>query len=692
MLQEFVDAAPVTDMDLRAYARVGDLAIAVGDRDPVEYWKSSPFLFNFMENYKLKRRFEDALDSQALPEGETLIPGPGLLDWRTVSKYEALDPQNGRLRWLTEDLDRHRAFEVAWLPPSLRYYSTGSLYEDPAVRSFTKRLVFSGWSVVPKVVASLLSFESERRLFSEVRTHRYEANASVRGSGRLDFRRNEQRKPGTMNTFALSWPSATLAELGDPRPQGIDVPDISTLRETVANKLAPLVAELAGTQPDETRADLRWYWAAPLLLDASRHPEMVDGWFGLTGSESAWSEGESPEVFKEHAQLAWEMVCGDSEPLGRPPADIVDVLTDMAIGSPAVCALRGLSSVSGLSLTHSVTLSAAATAATALRLFFNEAEVNALIVGSARVQREESSDERERYWLEVVRHAIDGNLQAVLDEHLHVLRDWIGFVALDDANREAAVSALAEKLAGSLGLRASSYKVDIPRMAHGNAPDRSMRTRFAVPFGQQASEEKAVARSESVSDSFNSPFWPFVLISTSIGQEGLDFHLWSHAVVHWNLPPNPVDLEQREGRVHRFKGHAVRRNLASSLDASWAPTAGLDVWEGIFLWGVQARKPGESDLAPYWVYPNGPARIERHIPLPPFSRDAAALPRLRQALAAYRLAFGQPRQDDLVEFLSAHHTADEIVTLLGELRIDLSPQIRQTSSAKWADRSGALTT
>ena len=70
------------------------------------------------------------------------------------------------------------------------------------------------------------------------------------------------------------------------------------------------------------------------------------------------------------------------------------------------------------------------------------------------------------------------------------------------------------------------------------------------------------ARVESVSNAFNSPFWPFVLTSTSVGQEGLDFHLWCHAVVHWNLPANPVDLEQREGRVHRYKGHAIRKNLA----------------------------------------------------------------------------------------------------------------------------------
>ncbi len=35
-----------------------------------------------------------------------------------------------------------------------------------------------------------------------------------------------------------------------------------------------------------------------------------------------------------------------------------------------------------------------------------------------------------------------------------------------------------------------------------------------------------------------------------------------HSIVHWNLPSNPVDLEQREGRIHRYKGHALRKNIA----------------------------------------------------------------------------------------------------------------------------------
>jgi len=41
------------------------------------------------------------------------------------------------------------------------------------------------------------------------------------------------------------------------------------------------------------------------------------------------------------------------------------------------------------------------------------------------------------------------------------------------------------------------------------------------------------------SASFQFAFWPFVLATTSVGQEGLDFHTYCHAVMHWNLPAIP---------------------------------------------------------------------------------------------------------------------------------------------------------
>jgi hypothetical protein len=38
-------------------------------------------------------------------------------------------------------------------------------------------------------------------------------------------------------------------------------------------------------------------------------------------------------------------------------------------------------------------------------------------------------------------------------------------------------------------------------------------------------------------------------------------------------------------------------------------------------------------------------------PTPPLSREAARLPLLRRSVAVYRLAFCQPRQDDLMAWL-----------------------------------------
>ena len=91
----------------------------------------------------------------------------------------------------------------------------------------------------------------------------------------------------------------------------------------------------------------------------------------------------------------------------------------------------------------------------------------------------------------------------------------------------------------------------------------------------------------------------------------MDFHTYCHAVVHWNLPSNPVDLEQREGRVHRYKGHAVRKNLAHWYGLSEAKNPGGDPWQRLFDAGKRDRPSDYSDLVPYWVYAlHDGARIE----------------------------------------------------------------------------------
>ncbi|MBI3462526.1 MAG: SWF/SNF helicase family protein [Planctomycetes bacterium] len=51
---------------------------------------------------------------------------------------------------------------------------------------------------------------------------------------------------------------------------------------------------------------------------------------------------------------------------------------------------------------------------------------------------------------------------------------------------------------------------------------------------------------------FNSPFFPEVLIASSVMAEGVDLHRFCRYVIHHDLCWNPSTLEQRTGRVDRI--------------------------------------------------------------------------------------------------------------------------------------------
>lgn len=302
---------------------------------------------------------------------------------------------------------------------------------------------------------------------------------------------------------------------------------------------------------------------------------------------------------------------------------------------------------------------------------FNHAEVIELV-------RSAKSDEP--YWKLALAYAHAGGLQAVLDEYVHLLQE--GVDASDRSAGEVAVS-LSDAIIEALTIRTANITIDVigaPRFTRSVQikPER-VRNRFAMRFGDQRSDEDAsaaedagVTRKERVRAAFNSPFWPFVLVSTSVGQEGLDFHHYCHAITHWNLPSNPVDLEQREGRVHRYKGHAIRKNVAAAHGAEALRDAVGDVWQTAFGIAARERRPDRNDLEPYWLFA-GEAHIERHVPALPFSRDTARLHDLRRALAIYRMVFGQSRQEDLIAYLLDQIPEQDREAIVSELQINLSP-------------------
>ncbi len=53
--------------DLRSFMLTDELARKLGSGDVLEYWKSSPYLMNFMEGYKLKQEVRAAIGERADP-------------------------------------------------------------------------------------------------------------------------------------------------------------------------------------------------------------------------------------------------------------------------------------------------------------------------------------------------------------------------------------------------------------------------------------------------------------------------------------------------------------------------------------------------------------------------------------------------------------------------------------------------
>ena len=85
---------------------------------------------------------------------------------------------------------------------------------------------------------------------------------------------------------------------------------------------------------------------------------------------------------------------------------------------------------------------------------------------------------------------------------------------------------------------------------------------------------------------------------------------------------------------------------------------------------VELAKGRPGDIIPYWVYP-GKRTIERVVLIPPFSREKERYKDLITSLATYRLAFGQPRQDELLKLFAG--LDEEAVRKLTSLQITLRP-------------------
>lgn len=90
--------------------------------------------------------------------------------------------------------------------------------------------------------------------------------------------------------------------------------------------------------------------------------------------------------------------------------------------------------------------------------------------------------------------------------------------------------------------------------------------------------------------------------------------------------------------MHRFGGHAVRRNVAAAHRADALSSRANDPWKAAYDAANEATRD-RGDFVPCWVY-EGDAKIERYVYPYALSLDGPRYDRLKRDLALYRLAFG----------------------------------------------------
>lgn len=669
-------ALQISEQDIKSYIQMQKLLDSVsGQRMPADYVKSCPYLLSFMRDYKLKQNIEAYFRDNPQKIGQ-VMRGSFFLGKKPLDAFEKIPCNNARL----ENIIHHTFDEgiktelLLWVPASKPYYSP----EGPFVRAekFTKTLIFSAWEMVPRMIAAMLSYETERRTIGKLaKKEQREPHYFYREKDRyprpkLNFAlRNGE--PASMALFCLTYPFKSLADCYNP----IDCLNRHLTLKEITNEIKGKLSEKLATLPSvaDGPVDQRWYYLAPLLMEGKTDESDVSD--GEDSLEETDKKGFASHI-KKLDQYRRQIESGEDLGLGKRPDDLLDVLADMAIASPAICAFR--------SYRKYREGKAAVFAGEIAQIFRNRMNTPDW---TAVVDLCFGSKNDDAHWQNVLAYCKAGNLQAMFDEYLHLLSNGV------DLTEDNALEVLHTQCKESMSIRTTVYKVDSYKsfkaringqQGQDGQEDKRMisfRSHFAVAFTKGDGETKDADRKKSMRNAFNSPFRPFVLASTSIGQEGLDFHNYCRRIVHWNLPSNPIDLEQREGRINRFECLAIRQNVAKRYgDMEFD----RDVWREMFKMAEECEHTEEtSELIPYWglTEKENMIKIERIVPMYPMSRDILSYERLIKILSLYRLTLGHARQEELLEYI-LKNCDEERQEEIKKYFINLSPYYKEKRDNK----------
>ena len=574
---------------------------------PMDYVKSCPYLLSFMDSYQLKKNITKVYELGRV-EGFKLpistIRQRYLLKTDHIYHYKKIPSNNARLEYVKNILFDQHAERMLWIPTSHPYYTTPASNVFEINKDFSKILIFSAWEMVPRMLSVMLSYEAERRTIGEAFENEKASYTNKTGHNRLNTSKESLTGKESRSKEIITYPCSFLAGLYSPK-EFYGKP-ISSIQSELKQRISTYVSSKVDfTEAGYSSADVYNY-----LL---------------------WLDGDENVTINVFSRKA------------------LDVLVNLAIGGPAECLLRILKEKEKAKklAENFVTLFNRRQSAAIIDLIYEHKDLDV-------------------YYEQVVDYCVMGNLQAVLDEFVHMI---------DESGEKT--DEIYQVIDESFIEMESGLSLDTTdTFAKGNLAykrkKKHMRTHIALPFMNAKIDESKIKVANKTREAFNSPFRPFVLASTSVGQEGLDFHWYCRKIVHWNTPSNPQDLEQREGRINRYKCLAIRRNIAKLYKSIYD-------WNEMFSKAatVMKDKYHYADLVPYWCLPpelikemgDEVEMIERIVPMYPMSIDKERYDRLIAVLSLYRLTLGQPRQEELLDMLKDVLSPMEIKKLL----FDLSP-------------------
>ena len=529
-----------------------------------------------------------------------------------------------------------RRLALPWVAPSLPWWSLGGDWRSSGGMQVVdgKLLVFSRFRAVPTALSGLVSYTVEAWQRGR------QTSKSAPTYDRTTQRQHLAAAPRRPSLLGLFHPSPLLARI-DPTTRGLG--NLRTSKATIRSQLRKLLAsQEIQVVPRTSRARRPpWQLLASIEQRAGLWATSRDAWNEVAASIGSRygvdAGGRLSSLIQQWEESASSTVSKISE-------SEFEALSDLALEAPGIVLARALRRHWKEALESEHLGLVAGLCWRGMRSYFDAPWFVAAPRGAER-----------NYPARIRRAVLEGNLESVLDEHF-----WYLGIAAGMEWKEAVA-----ELEDSFRLRTSSV------VLHEGGPDSTtlrLRCHAAMALNEARADYRAPRsslrgitqerplRPDEVRRAFNSPFWPHILATTSIGQEGLDFHPWCRALAHWDLCAGPVALEQREGRISRYAGLSVRRAIATEIKLNEThQSAGHSPWSRLAR-RADVELADRSGLEPWWVAPGSTTqRITFSVP---GSEQPARMARLNKDRALYRLVLGMPNQVDLLDLIADQEVWD----------------------------------